>query len=269
MKKVMIIFGTRPEAIKMCPLVLELKTRKHIEVVVCVTGQHEEMLNQVLDIFNVIPDYNLQIMQKEQTIFDITSNILLSIQDVLTRENPELVLVHGDTSTTFVSALSCYYLRIPIAHVEAGLRTNNIYSPYPEEFNRQAVSIISCLNFAPTQKAYDNLIKENRSPNNIFITGNTVIDALKTTVNEKFTHELLDWCEGSKLILLTAHRRENIGQPLKNIFKAVRRIVSQNKDIKVIYPIHMNPKVRSIADDYLLGNDRIQPLDAGLTGVKI
>ena len=211
MRKVMLVFGTRPEAIKMCPLVNELKKRKKLQVIVCVTGQHRQMLDQVLKVFNVIPDYDLSIMKEKQTLFDITTNILNSIKKILEKEKPDIVLVHGDTSTTFATAVACYYLQIKVGHVEAGLRTNNIYSPFPEEFNRQAVSIISEFNFAPTEKSRDNLLKEGKDENTIYITGNTAIDALKTTVDDNYSHEVLEWAKGSKLILLTAHRRENVG----------------------------------------------------------
>ena len=214
MKKRMLVFGTRPEAIKMCPLVNELKKRKGLQTVVCVTGQHRQMLDQVLETFHVVPDYDLSIMKEKQTLFDITANILLKIRSVLEQERPDIVLVHGDTSTTFVTALACFYLQIPVGHVEAGLRTYDIYSPYPEEFNRQAVSIISKYNFAPTQLAAQNLIKEGKNPESIYITGNTVIDAMKHTVTEDYTHPELQWVGNDKLIFITAHRRENLGQPM-------------------------------------------------------
>lgn len=265
MKKVMLIFGTRPEAIKMCPLVNELKRRKNdFEVVVCVTGQHRQMLDQVLEIFNVVPDYDLSIMKPNQTLFDITTNILNKIKTVLEKEKPDVVLVHGDTSTTFVSALACFYLQIPVGHVEAGLRTYNILSPYPEEFNREAVSIISQFNFAPTELSKNNLLREGKKENTIFVTGNTAIDALKTTVREDFHNEHLEWANDSRLILLTAHRRENLGEPMHHMFRAIRRIVDEYPDVKVIYPIHMNPLVRKAAEEELKGNDRIriiEPLD--------
>ena len=225
MKKVMLVFGTRPEAIKMCPLVNELKTRKGIETIVCVTGQHRQMLDQVLETFDVKPDYDLSIMKDKQTLFDITTNILNRIKEILEEVKPDVVLVHGDTSTTFVTALACFYLQIPIGHVEAGLRTYDIYSPYPEEFNRQAVSIISNYNFAPTEKAKENLIKEGKDESKIWITGNTVIDALKTTVKEDYTHPELEWADGSRLIFITAHRRENQGEPMHHMFRAIRRVM--------------------------------------------
>lgn len=261
MKKVMLVFGTRPEAIKMCPLVNELKARNTIKTIVCVTGQHREMLNQVLDTFHVVPDYDLSIMKDKQTLFDITTNILNRIKAVLEEEKPDVVLVHGDTSTTFVTALACFYLQIPVGHVEAGLRTYNIYSPYPEEFNRQAVSIISQYNFAPTVKSKENLINEGKDESKIWITGNTVIDALKTTVIEDYTHPELDWAEDSRLIFITAHRRENLGLPMHNMFRAIRRVMEEHPDVKALYPIHMNPVVRQAADEELGGLDRIHIID--------
>lgn len=264
MKKVMLVFGTRPEAIKMCPLVNELKKRKELQTVVCVTGQHRQMLDMVLEAFDVTPDYDLSIMKDKQTLFDVTANILNRIKEVLEKEKPGVVLVHGDTSTTFVTALACFYLQIPVGHVEAGLRTYNIYSPYPEEFNRQAVSIISKFNFAPTELSKQNLLKEGKNPESIYVTGNTAIDALKTTVRGNYTHPELDWAKGSRLIMITAHRRENLGEPMRHMFKAIRRVMDEHPDVKAIYPIHMNPVVREIADEFLGGDDRIhiiEPLD--------
>ena len=264
MQKIMLVFGTRPEAIKMCPLVKELKTREGIQTLVCVTGQHRQMLNQVLEAFSVTPDYDLSVMKDRQTLFDVTANILLKIREVLEAEKPDVVLVHGDTSTTFVTALACFYLQIPVGHVEAGLRTHNIYSPFPEEFNRQAVGIISQYNFAPTEMARDNLLKEGKSAERIFITGNTAIDALKTTVRPNYTHPQLEWAEGSRLILITAHRRENLGEPMKHMFRAIRQVCDEHPDVKAIYPIHMNPAVREIASDILGDDERIrmiEPLD--------
>lgn len=260
MKKVMLVFGTRPEAIKMCPLVNELKKRKELQTVVCVTGQHRQMLDMVLETFDVTPDYDLSIMKDKQTLFDVTTNILNRIKEVLEKEKPNVVLVHGDTSTTFVTALACFYLQIPVGHVEAGLRTYNIYSPYPEEFNRQAVSIISKFNFAPTELSKQNLLKEGKDPNSIYVTGNTAIDALKTTVRENYTHPELEWAKGSRLIMITAHRRENLGEPMRHMFKAIRRVMDEHPDVKAIYPIHMNPVVREIADEFLGGDDRIHIL---------
>ena len=264
MKKVMLVFGTRPEAIKMCPLVNELKTRKGIETIVCVTGQHRQMLDQVLEAFQVEPDYDLSIMKDRQTLFDVTTNILNRIKAVLEEVQPDVVLVHGDTSTTFVTALACFYLQIPVGHVEAGLRTYNIYFPYPEEFNRQAVSIISAYNFAPTELSKENLLREGKNPDTIYVTGNTAIDALKTTVREDYTHPDLEWAKGSRLIMITAHRRENLGEPMKHMFRAIRRVCDEHPDIKAIYPIHMNPVVREIADSILGDDERIriiEPLD--------
>ena len=260
----MLVFGTRPEAIKMCPLVNELKTREKIQTVVCVTGQHRQMLDQVLKAFDVVPDYDLSIMKPKQTLADVTTGILTSIGDVLDREKPDVVLVHGDTSTTFSTALACFYKQIPVGHVEAGLRTHNIYSPYPEEFNRQAVSIISSFHFAPTKMAAENLLKENRDAARIYITGNTAIDALKTTVREDYTHPELQWAMGSKMILITAHRRENLGEPMRNMFRAIKRVMDENPGTKAIYPIHMNPVVRETANEIFGGDDRIhiiEPLD--------
>ncbi len=264
MKKVMLVFGTRPEAIKMCPLVNELKRRSGIRTLVCVTGQHRQMLDQVLEAFAVVPDYDLSIMKERQTLFDVTTNILNRIREVLESEHPDVVLVHGDTSTTFVTALACFYLQIPVGHVEAGLRTYNIYSPYPEEFNRQAVSIISSWHFAPTELSKQNLLKEGKAEDTIYVTGNTAIDALKTTVRKDYTHPELTWAAGSRLILITAHRRENLGEPMKHMFRAIRRVCDEHPDIKAIYPIHMNPAVRETADAILGGDERIriiEPLD--------
>jgi UDP-N-acetylglucosamine 2-epimerase (non-hydrolysing) len=264
MKKVMIVFGTRPEAIKMCPLVNELKTRPNIQTIVCVSGQHRQMLDQVLEVFGVVPDYDLSIMKDKQTLFDITTNILERIKFVLEEVKPDVVLVHGDTSTTFVTALACFYLQIPVGHVEAGLRTYNIYSPYPEEFNRQAVGIISQYNFAPTELSKNNLLREGKKPETVFVTGNTAIDALKTTVRADYSHPELDWAAGSRLIIITAHRRENLGEPMHHMFRAIRRIMDEHPEVKAIYPIHMNPLVRQAAEEELGGCDRIhiiEPLD--------
>ena len=260
-KKVMVVFGTRPEAIKMCPLVKELKTREELHTIVSVTGQHREMLDQVLEAFNVIPDYDLSIMKQKQTLFDITINILEKTRVVLEEVKPDVVLVHGDTSTTFVTALACFYMQIPVGHVEAGLRTYNIYSPYPEEFNREAVGIIARYNFAPTEMSKQNLIKEGKDPDTNYVTGNTAIDALKTTVREDYAHEQLEWASDSRLILITAHRRENLGEPMRNMFRAIKRIVDEHEDIKAIYPIHMNPVVREAANEILGGCDRIRIIE--------
>ena len=261
MRKIMLVFGTRPEAIKMCPLVNELKQRKSIQTIVCVTGQHRQMLDQVLGAFNVEPDYDLSIMKQGQTLFDITTNILNRIKEVLDTEKPDVVLVHGDTSTTFVTALACFYMQIPIGHIEAGLRTYDIYSPYPEEFNRQAVSIISKYNFAPTELAKQNLIKEGKNPECIFVTGNTAIDALKTTVRNDYTHPELEWAKDSRLIVITAHRRENLGEPMRNMFRAIRRVMDEHPDVKAIYPIHMNQIVRDTANEILGDDDRIHIIE--------
>lgn len=261
MKKVMLVFGTRPEAIKICPLVNELKSRKGIQTVVCVTAQHRQMLDQVLETFGVVPDYDLNIMKDRQTLFDITTNILNGIKDVLEKEKPDVVLVHGDTSTTFVTALACFYLQIPVGHVEAGLRTYNIYSPYPEEFNRQAVGIISKFNFAPTQLAAQNLINEGKDPKTIYITGNTVIDAMQHTVKKEYSHPELDWVGDGKLIFITAHRRENLGEPMHHMFRAIRRVLEEHPECKAVYPIHMNPLVRKAADEELGDCDRIHIIE--------
>ena len=263
-KRIMTVFGTRPEAIKICPLVNEMKNREGLEVIVCVTAQHRQMLDQVLKTFDVVPDYDLNIMRERQTLFGITTSILDGIKDILEQEKPDVVLVHGDTTTTFVTALACFYLQIPVGHVEAGLRTYNIYSPYPEEFNRQAVSIVSQFNFAPTRLAADNLIAEGKDKNTIYITGNTVIDAMQHTVKEDYTHPELDWVGNDKLIFLTAHRRENLGDPMHHMFRAIRRVLDEHPDCKAVYPIHMNPIVRAAADEELGCCDRIhiiEPID--------
>lgn len=263
-KKVMLVFGTRPEAIKMCPLVKELKKKENIVTVVCVTGQHRQMLEQVLEVFSVTPDYDLSVMKEKQTLFDVTANILERIKAVLESELPDVVLVHGDTSTTFAAALACFYLKIPVGHVEAGLRTYDIFSPYPEEFNRQAVSILSQFNFAPTELAKKNLLREGKKAETIYVTGNTAIDALKTTVRENYSHPELEWAKGSKLILITAHRRENLGVPMRNMFRAIRRVMEEHPEVKAVYPIHINPAVREAAEEILGGEDRIhviEPLD--------
>lgn len=264
MKKIMLVFGTRPEAIKMCPLVNELKTREKLQTIVCVTGQHRRMLDMVLSAFDVVPDYDLSIMKNKQTLFDVTVDVLSGIKEVLEIEKPDVVLVHGDTSTTFSTALACFYMKIPVGHVEAGLRTYNIFSPYPEEFNRQAVSIISQYNFAPTEMSKENLMREGKREETIYVTGNTAIDALRTTVKEDYSHSELEWARDSRLIMITAHRRENLGEPMIHMFRAIRRIMIEYEDVKAIYPIHMNPVVREIAGVELGGCDRIhiiEPLD--------
>lgn len=260
----MLVFGTRPEAIKMCPLIHEINNRKGLEAVVCVTGQHREMLDQVLDSFGIIPDYNLDIMKARQSLFDITTTILKKLNTILEIEKPDVVLVHGDTSTTFATSIACFYLQIPVGHVEAGLRTYNIYSPYPEEFNRQVVGIIAKYNFAPTSTAANNLLKEGKKPDDVYITGNTVIDAMRHTVREDFSHPELNWVGNDKLIFITAHRRENLGEPMHNMFRAIRRVLDEHPDCKAVYPIHMNPIVRKAAKEELGDCDRIhiiEPID--------
>ncbi|MBQ7541059.1 MAG: UDP-N-acetylglucosamine 2-epimerase (non-hydrolyzing) [Clostridia bacterium] len=260
-RKILVVFGTRPEAIKMCPLVQELRSRDEFETVVCLTGQHREMLQQVIDVFQISVEHSLSVMKARQTLFDVTTNILTAIRPVLEAEKPDLVLVHGDTTTTFATALAAFYLRIPVGHVEAGLRTYDIYSPFPEEFNRQTVSIVTQMYFAPTPLARDNLLHEGRDPNRIFVTGNTAIDALKTTVRDDYVHPHLQWAQDSRLILITAHRRENLGEPMHQMFRAIRRILDENADTKAIYPIHMNPTVRSVAEQEFAGCDRIRIID--------
>lgn len=264
MRKILIVFGTRPEAIKMCPLVKELKSRDGAEVVVCVTGQHRQMLDQVLATFEVVPDYDLAIMKEGQTLFDITAEVLLRIGAVIDEVTPDVVLVHGDTTTSFAAALAAFYKQIPAGHVEAGLRTWNMYSPFPEEFNRQAIDLTADYYFAPTETSKQNLLDEGKAPEKIYVTGNTAIDALATTVRDDYEHPELQWAEGSRLILITAHRRENLGEPMRNMFKAIRRVIDEHSDVKAIYPIHMNPRVRSVAAEELGECDRlhiIEPLD--------
>ena len=261
MKNIMCVFGTRPEAIKVCPLILELKKREGLHVTVCVTAQHRQMLDQVLDTFQIVPDYDLNIMQERQTLFDITQSILTLLRGVLEKEKPDVVLVHGDTSTAFAAALACFYMQIPVGHVEAGLRTYDIYSPFPEEFNREAVGIIARYNFAPTTRSRDNLLREGKKAETIFVTGNTVIDAMRHTVREDYTHPELDWVGDSKLIFITAHRRENLGEPMHHMFRAIRRVLEEHPDCKAIYPIHMNPAVRRVAEEELAGCDRIHIIE--------
>ena len=261
-QKVLLVFGTRPEAIKMCPLVNELKSRHdEFETVVCVTGQHREMLDQVLGVFGVVPDHDLAVMKPGQTLFDITSDVLLKIRAVLEEERPDVVLVHGDTTTSFAAALAAFYLQIPVGHVEAGLRTRDLYSPWPEEFNRQAVDVVSEWYFAPTETSRQNLLGEAKPADRIFVTGNTGIDALRHTVREDYSHPELDWAEGSRLILVTAHRRENLGEPMHRMFRAIRRVMEERPDTKAIYPIHMNPQVRRAAHEELDGFDRLRIID--------
>ena len=261
-KKVMLVFGTRPEAIKMCPLVNELKSRSdNFDTLVVVTGQHREMLDQVLAVFDVKPDYDLSIMKPGQTPFDVTSDVLLKLKDVLEKEKPDVVLVHGDTTTSFAAALACFYLQIPVGHVEAGLRTHDIYSPWPEEFNRQAVDIVSEYYFAPTEDSKQNLLDEGKPASKIWVTGNTGIDALQTTIREDYSHPELEWARGSRLILITAHRRENLGKPMHRMFRAIRRVMEEHPDTKAVYPIHMNPQVREAAHEELDGFDRLHIID--------
>lgn len=261
-KKIMLVFGTRPEAIKMCPLVNELKAQKnYFDVQVCVTGQHREMLDQVLSVFKVVPDCDLAIMKPGQTLFDITSDVLLEMSDVLKRNSPDIVLVHGDTTTSFAAALACFYMQIPVGHVEAGLRTHDVYSPWPEEFNRQAVDIVSEYYFAPTGTSKENLIAEGKSAEKIFVTGNTGIDALRTTVRDDYKNEYLEWASDSRLVLITAHRRENQGEPMHRMFRAIRRVMNEHSDLKAIYPIHMNPIVRDVAHKELDGCGQLKIID--------
>lgn len=264
MKRILVIFGTRPEAIKMCPLVLELKSREEFETIVCVSGQHRQMLDQVLDVFGIVPDHDLSIMKPRQTLNDLTTNILTRLKKVLELENPDLVLVHGDTTTTFAASLTCFYENIPVGHVEAGLRTFDIHSPFPEEFNRRAVSLVADLHFAPTATARENLLREGVDPARVFVTGNTAIDALRTTISPDFEHDVLDWVGDSKMILITAHRRENQGEPMDHMFQALAQILQERPELKAVYPIHLNPDIRATADRILGHLDNlllIPPLD--------
>ena len=249
--KVMTIFGTRPEAIKMAPLVKELKSRKEIKCIVCVTAQHRQMLDQVLDAFNITPDYDLNIMKENQTLSDITCFALKGLEEIILKEKPNIVLVHGDTTTTFAGALAAFYHQIDIGHVEAGLRTWNKYSPYPEEMNRQMVGILTDMHFAPTENSKKSLLSEGKNPEKIFVTGNTAIDALTTTVKKDYKHKIFDWIGNDRLVLVTAHRRENLGDPMRNIFRAIKKIVNEFPDVKVVYPVHLNPRVREIAKEIL------------------
>jgi len=264
MKKIVLVFGTRPEAIKMCPLVLEMRKRERFKTIVSVTGQHREMLDSVLEAFQVVPDYDLSIMDSNQTLFDITCRVMSGMRGVLSAEKPDAVLVHGDTTTTFAAAVAGFYMGVPVGHVEAGLRTYNMRSPFPEEFNRQAVDLITAYNFAPTETSRENLLREGKSPSTIFVTGNTAIDALKTTVRDSFSHPELDWASDSRLIMLTAHRRENLGAPMRGFFRAIRRVIDEFADLKVIYPVHMNPQVGEAAESEFGGHPRVRlipPLD--------
>lgn len=260
--KVMSVFGTRPEAIKMAPLVKELESRSEIESIVCVTAQHREMLDQVLETFKITPDYDLNIMKQGQTLGDVTTRALNGLEGVIKEAKPDIVLVHGDTTTTFAGALAAFYNQVAIGHVEAGLRTNNKYSPFPEEMNRQMVDCMTDMYFAPTNLSKENLLKENKDESKIYVTGNTAIDAMSTTVDDDYTHPELEWIKpGEKMILLTAHRRENLGDPMRHIFKAIRRIVDEFPDVKVIYPIHMNPKVREVANEVFVGCDKVKLIE--------
>ncbi|PRO65762.1 non-hydrolyzing UDP-N-acetylglucosamine 2-epimerase [Alkalicoccus urumqiensis] len=260
-KKVMTIFGTRPEAIKMCPLVLELEKREDIESIVAVTGQHREMLDQVLDIFGVTPDEDLNIMQARQTLTDVTTRALEGLDEAMKRLEPDMVLVHGDTTTTFVASLAAYYNQIAVGHVEAGLRTWNKYSPFPEEMNRQLTGVISDLHFAPTNKAEENLLAEGKTKEAIFVTGNTAIDALQTTVRDDYESEVLTRLGEDRLLLVTAHRRENLGEPMENMFRAIKRLVEDYEDVQVVYPVHLNPVVRELADTILGDDPRIHLIE--------
>ena len=259
--RVMVVFGTRPEAIKMCPLVHELKKSKKLETIVCVSGQHRQMLQQVLDIFEVEPAYDLAVMRDGQDLFDVNAAVLIGMRDILDKVRPDVVLVHGDTTTAFATAQAAFYKQIPIGHVEAGLRTNNIYSPYPEEFNRQGIGLLAKYHFAPTETAKRNLLNEGKNEKDIWVTGNTGIDALFMTVKEDFDHPVLEWAAGSRLLTITAHRRENIGEPMRQMFRAIRRVVEDFPDVKAVYPIHMNPQVREIADEELAGCDRLKLIE--------
>lgn len=261
MIKVMVVFGTRPEAIKMAPLVKELKGRKEIECIVCVTAQHRQMLDQVLNTFDIVPDYDLDIMKQGQTLSDITSRALKGLEEVINKVKPNIVLVHGDTTTTFAGALAAYYTQVDIGHVEAGLRTWDKYSPYPEEANRQMVGVLADMHFAPTENSKKSLLSEGKKEENIYVTGNTAIDALKTTVKQDYKNEIFDWIGDNKLILITAHRRENLGEPMRGMFKAIKRIIDEFEDVKAVYPVHLNPKVREVANDVLGNSDKIKLID--------
>lgn len=261
MKKILLVFGTRPEAIKMCPLVKELKKRNAIQTVVCVTGQHRQMLDSVLHVFEVVPDYDLNIMKENQTLFDVTTGVMTRMKGVLELEKPDVVLVHGDTTTASATALACFYLQIPVGHVEAGLRTYDIYSPFPEEMNRRLIDIVAAYDFAPTQVSKENLLSERTDERRIFVTGNTGIDAMATTVRKDYVHPELEWASDSRMILITAHRRENLGEPMAHMFRAIRQVVSEFPDVKMIYPVHLNPAVRSCAEKYLGNCDRIHLID--------
>ncbi len=259
--KVMTIFGTRPEAIKMAPLVKELKSREEIECIVCVTAQHRQMLDQVLDAFEIKPDFDLNIMSQGQTLSDITSRVLKGLENIIKEIKPNIILVHGDTTTTFAGALAAFYNQIDIGHVEAGLRTWNKYSPYPEEMNRQMVGVMADMHFAPTENSKRSLLREGKKEENIYVTGNTAIDALSTTVKENYKHPIFDWLENNRLILLTAHRRENLGEPMRHMFKAIKKVVDEHEDVRVVYPVHLNPRVKEVADEILGNDDRIKLIE--------
>lgn len=256
--KVMTVFGTRPETIKMAPLVKELKSREEIETIVCVTAQHRQMLDQVLNAFQIVPDYDLDIMKQGQTLSDITTRVLQGLEGVIKEVQPDIVLVHGDTTTTFAGALAAFYNQVAIGHVEAGLRTYNKYSPFPEEANRQFVGVISDMNFAPTEQSKENLLREGKNPETIIVTGNTAIDALQTTVRDDYEHDIIDWVGDSRMIMLTAHRRENLGEPMRNMFRAIKRIIEKYEDIKVVYPVHLNPIVVQTAEEIFGDCDRVK-----------
>ena len=255
---VLTIFGTRPETIKMAPLVKELQKRDNIKTVVCVTAQHRQMLDQVLNAFHIEPDYDLDIMQPGQTLSDITARVLKGLENVIKEVKPDIVLVHGDTTTTFAGSLAAFYHQIPIGHVEAGLRTYNKYSPYPEEINRQFVGLVADLNFAPTERSRKNLLDEGKNPDSIYVTGNTAIDALKTTVKKEYKNEITEWAEGSRLIVLTAHRRENLGEPMRHMFKAIKRVIEKYDDVKMVYPVHLNPQVINVAKEIFGECERVK-----------
>ena len=261
MIKVMSIFGTRPEAIKMAPLVKELESREEIESIVCVTAQHREMLDQVLETFDIVPKYDLNIMKQGQSLAEITTRALIGLEDVIKKEMPDIVLVHGDTTTTFAGALAAFYNQVAIGHVEAGLRTWDKYSPWPEEMNRQCVDRMADMYFAPTELSKNNLLNEGIAEDKIYITGNTAIDAMATTIREDYNHEVLEWVGNDRMILLTAHRRENLGEPMRHIFRAIRRIVDEFNDVKVVYPIHLNPKVRDVAKEVFDGCDKVKLIE--------
>lgn len=263
-KKILVVFGTRPEAIKMCPLVHELKNRNSIQTIVCVTQQHKHMLDQVLDVFHIVPEYKLNIMKEQQTLFDITTSIINGIKSIIECEMPDVILVHGDTTTAFSAALAAFYLKVPVGHIEAGLRTFDMYAPFPEEFNRRVISLISEYNFAPTKTSYLNLVNEGKNIKNIWITGNTAIDTFKTTIKEEYEHSELEWCKDSRMILITAHRRESHGSKMEGMFRAINRVINEHEDVKAIYPVHLNPNVREIALRIFANNERIhliEPLD--------